>query len=563
MDYTSERKNKADDQMIKATRRFKANKAFDKGDYGDVPGEYAKAAPGPTYDHEMRSGVVIEDEEETEMTENKTENLLRNVLAEAASFTEQSRGSIRTRLNRMQDSSRFREAHAVPADSKCICGSEKTFPDKKTCIVCGRQGDQRTKGQKQVGEAKELKSTDQKLNCAVCGDKHPTKAHPQSIHTAKALSPENNAIKEAKINEKRTGIKHEPINQKGSLWKQIKKKLQMEDEVDSEAKKDEDKIDSKEIQKRNKLEKCEACGKMHAADVPCPDKKLLADDDLKESYGDYYDHIADAHISHPLIRKDTDGKHYQYMGSTPKDGPEYRHHDGKQLHIKHGNFGTGIHPQDSDEQEHYENKVGTQHKGFWKGRGMTEAKSHNKFKKWNSDQMTIKTTPEDIKRRSKAVVGMPPPKKIIKSKLDKKPKYKERFDESELKESNAEVEQHAMLNAQHHGVLAKHGYEHQGTDPEHYSTYRHKDTSSVHLSPNGDWKHRGKNKSLVPNQGNGAKSLEQHLNKVVSRKKSAGNAKARHDAMTSLGLKRVKGAVSGKTYYESVLDEAKAFPDTD
>ena len=254
-----------------------------------------------------------------------------------------------------------------------------------------------------------------------------------------------------------------------------------------------------------------------------------------------------------------------YMGSSHTTGfkPEYRHHDGTKLHTKHGKFGTAIHPQDSDEQDAYEKKVGTHHKGFWAGRGeVSEAKSHNKFKKWNSNQMTISTTPEDIKRKSAATVGMPPPKKVIKSKKDKPPKYKERFDESELNETNAEVEQHAMYNAQHHGVLAAHGYEHQSTDPEHYSTYRHKDTSSVHLSPNGDWKHRGKNKHLVPTEGTGAKSLERHLKTIANRKKSAGNAKAKHDALTSLGLKRVKGALGG-TYYEEFMKEAKAFQDAD
>jgi len=312
--------------------------------------------------------------------------------------------------------------------------------------------------------------------------------------------------------------------------------------------------DSKDIQRANKLEKCEACGRMHAVDMPCPDKKLLADNDkakMKDSaaWGSikkvdetrYYDHSVDKPILHPLIRKDSDDKHYMYMGSNENKTPEYRHHDGSKLHVKHGSFGTAIHPTDADDQEKYEKKVGTHHPGFWKG-DVSEGK--NKFAKFKSNTMTIKDTPEDMKRRSKAAVGMPPAKKVIRSKKDKPAKYKERFDESEM-------EHHAMYNAQHHEVLKKHGYSHVSSDPEHYSTYRHKDTSSVHLSPEGSWKHRGPNKSLTPNEGSSAKSLDQHLNKIASRKKSAGNAKARHNALTSLGLKRVRGAQGG-TYYEEV-----------
>jgi hypothetical protein len=236
-----------------------------------------------------------------------------------------SRGSIRVGLNRMADSRRLRQAHEVPAGDKCKCGHDKLWPNSKVCSVCGREGDQR---KSTVKEGKELKSTDQKLNCAVCGDKHPTSAHPQSIHTAKALAGENNVQE--------------------SFWTKLKEEAEAH------------------------VEKCDACGKKHAPDVPCPDKKLL--DELGEA--------------------------------------------------------------------------------------------KNKKPNFKSNQMTISTTPEDIRRRSKTAVGMPPPKKVIKSKLDKKPKYPQRFDEA--------------VEPAVHQVLGKHGYKH--TEGGDWDRYEHPDSS--HNCPN-------------------------------------------------------------------------------
>jgi uncharacterized OB-fold protein len=49
MKYTSDRKNKADDQMTKATRRFKDDEGFEEGDWGRADKKYA---PGATYESE-------------------------------------------------------------------------------------------------------------------------------------------------------------------------------------------------------------------------------------------------------------------------------------------------------------------------------------------------------------------------------------------------------------------------------------------------------------------------------------------------------------------------------
>lgn len=75
--------------MVKATKRFKEYSSEDEGDYGDVPAEYAKADPGPTYDHELRSGEVVS-ETRKPMT---YQQLLKNVLAEAVSFAETPKGN--------------------------------------------------------------------------------------------------------------------------------------------------------------------------------------------------------------------------------------------------------------------------------------------------------------------------------------------------------------------------------------------------------------------------------------------------------------------------------------
>jgi hypothetical protein len=100
----------------------------------------------------------------------------------------------------------------------------------------------------------------------------------------------------------------------------------------------------------------------------------------------------------------------------------------------------------------------------------------------------------------------------------------------------------------YHGVLTRHGYK-QVEDGEH-KRYEHKDTSHVNLYKGGDWQHKGKNKSLIGNSGSDAKSLDQHLKKVARAKASGANRKERDDVMRSMGLNKVRGSQSGKTYWE-------------
>jgi hypothetical protein len=324
MDYTSERKNKADDQMTKATRRFKKYKAKSAGDYGDVPAEYATAAPGPTYDHEMRSGVdMIEDE-----LMNEQHILLRGVLAEAVAFN----------------------------------------------------------------EARELKSTDPKLNCAVCGDKHPTSVHPQAIHTAKALAGEGHDWH----HELQEAARPSPADlQKASIFK---------------------KVDGKEV--LDELGEAE--------------KKISK---THPSYKQGYQYGTDYNLgSKPrdvIGRVSMDQAHHTHL-STKKSLDQRCHA------INHFAAGATDAARERglvevEEDFSLQSKEST---SLWEK--LTEAKKKkNNFK---SNRMTISTTPEDIRRKAMQTVGTPPAKKVIKSKLEKKPKYKENFYEAEINEASPSIE---------------------------------------------------------------------------------------------------------------------------
>lgn len=87
--------------------------------------------------------------------------------------------------------------------------------------------------------------------CPVCGKF----GHPASIHQAKALDKENNQSVKEDTEEKekdqfatRKPFKihhHNPINQKGSLWKQLKKKWQIEGEIEPNCDDNNDNVDKK------------------------------------------------------------------------------------------------------------------------------------------------------------------------------------------------------------------------------------------------------------------------------------------------------------------------------
>jgi len=144
-------------------------------------------------------------------------------------------------------------------------------------------------------------------------------------------------------------------------------------------------------------------------------------------------------------------------------------------------------------------------------------------------------------------------------------KAKKRMTEDEMIDSMVETEiQESNNYPDYHEVLNKHGYKSKGWSPEHESsdeghhTYTHADGSHVTLHSNANepghfhsWKHKGKNKKLVGNSGDSPKSLDSHLKGVARAHRSGEARKDREATMKSLGLNKVKGSVSGKTYWES------------
>jgi hypothetical protein len=144
-------------------------------------------------------------------------------------------------------------------------------------------------------------------------------------------------------------------------------------------------------------------------------------------------------------------------------------------------------------------------------------------------------------------------------------KAKKRMTEDEMIDSMVENDiQESNNYPDYHEVLNKHGYKSKGWSPEHegsdegHHTYTHADGSHVTLHSNANepghfhsWKHKGKNKKLVGNSGDSPKSLDSHLKGVARAHRSGEARKDREATMKSLGLNKVKGSVSGKTYWES------------
>jgi hypothetical protein len=155
------------------------------------------------------------------------------------------------------------EEAAVPSNC-AVCGHDKVFPGTKTCAGCGATGKQRKKPVVQLGKIKEKEDEYFKAgkdrasqyekdaakrykvdhtNCVACksGIKYdhnpinkPVKVDEGDAEDFQAGNDQLVGMTEDELAEKRKGIKHNPINQKGSLWQQFKKKLQLEDEADGD-----------------------------------------------------------------------------------------------------------------------------------------------------------------------------------------------------------------------------------------------------------------------------------------------------------------------------------------
>ena len=418
MKYSSERKTKADDRMTTATRRFKNYKAKGKGDYGDVPAKYAAAAPGPTYDHEMRSGEIIEDDEMNE----ETQYLLHSVLAEAIEFTE------------------------AQKDTICFCGHGYAQHNSGGCKTCKKEGIMKQaahhfKANTYKFEGEELKSTDPKLDCAVCGGKHPTSDHPQSIHTASALSDKNNPSPEDL--------------QKATLDKPLGKKKVLDELGESVGPR---------LEKNGFTKKNISGGDYHPAfggvgggqiykhpehgEIHVPNSNGMNPTVVHKRPDGSAAHVGYLHM-HPYLNKMGLKETHVPVGTHKRKGysddaiqkstaawkatesakkeftpanhiaAEKQHRIAYTAHTP-GSEAAKTHSNQAD----FHGEVAKQ---------MTEAKKPN----FKSNQMTIKTTQADINRKSAANVGMPPPKQVIKSKKDKPDKYKKNFKQF-VDESQAE-----------------------------------------------------------------------------------------------------------------------------
>lgn len=470
MKYTSERKDKADRQMTKATRRFKQNTAKNKGDYGDVPAAYAAAPRGATYDHEMLSGSG---------GLNEMDQLLFALLEEA----------------------------------------KQQIPN---------------------------------LKCAVCGGEH----HPAAKHTARALAPENN-IQEGSM----------PLHKaKRSLEAKGFKHTGTKGQVHSYAHSDGRKA---QIQ-QSTVHDCPNCGS---------DKHLnFSDYDFgRDSQTGYHDAGGRFHCTKCGTKGDAeDAQNHRGKIVSEGLGPVV---NGKQKPItpyagswadqeakrKAANPGK-VHPLAKPmypgattlpgKYDRYGNKIAegekptpdemlkaTLCKKTPNGKevldelgesGLIEGKK-NKGPKWDGNSLTIKSGPEDIRRKAAAVIGQPPPKQVIKSKKDKQDKYKKDW---------------RKMDESHEEILKAHGYKPTESFDSDWKRYEHKDTSHVNVKANGDWEHKGKDKSRVATKGDSENSLKRHLAGISSRARSTANRKDRDDAMRSLGLTKVKGARGG-TYWES------------
>lgn len=80
---------------------------------------------------------------------------------------------------------------------------------------------------------------------------------------------------------------------------------------------------------------------------------------------DHYDYSAGKPISHPLVRKDGQGRHFFYDGIGSDNRPLYIHHDGQQLHKRYGSFGHEVPARDEAHQHQLMKLCGAHLPGFF------------------------------------------------------------------------------------------------------------------------------------------------------------------------------------------------------
>ena len=564
MDYTAERKNKADDRMTTATRRFKKYKAKSAGDYGDVPAEYAKAATGATY-------------EETTMNDT-TQDLLLSVLAEAVAFNE------------------ARELKSTDPKMNCaVCGGVHHPAAKHTARALAPENDNQAKMHKaKLTESWDDEDDDPGRRKEYARD-HPIMNEPETaqdradhsfshhnVLSAHGYSHEGDGIYKnhktnkkfnlnrfsgpsSKLNAHLSAVTEEALVENlvgprlvkngftkhavegGQMYKHpehgeihipnsngmdptvIHKRpngsqshvgyLNMHPYMNKmglkEAVADDDSQPYNKIPGGASLGKVKAThvpsGKSHVSDITNSHLQSIAHQDrfhdLPKKFGgnvqskypkpqDYVDHLNRL----AAAQKGNGGHEWHHelqeaSRPTPAQMQKasiFKKVDGKEVLDELG---------EADEDASYKSiarnkkkKLKTESVSLWEK--LTEAKKKkNNFK---SNRMTISTTPEDIRRKAMQTVGTPPAKKVIKSKLEKKPKYKENFYED--------------VDPQIHKTLTKHGYNHTESLDKNWERYEHPDSSHVNVhNKRGDWEHKGPDKSKRAKQGDSVNVLDHHL----------------------------------------------------
>jgi hypothetical protein len=368
----SENKNAADDELTgPVAKRFEKDKGFDKGDWGRADKTYA---PGPTYEGKMKTGKTINESEtqdpshkttayhkaltnhgyrysHTDQSEHGKSHRYTNGAGHTASTGHHESGRHSYHLRNKGEDKNWMEGSGKKSLTKWLAKR----PDVKEQINPLLLG-----VIKEAAAFTPLATT----TCQICGGNHPEAVHTKAPGTkiaegeAEEFQGRNDELVGMSETDNpnapsgRPGRKYShsnPINQKGSVWKQIKKKLQMEDE------------EAADIQKANKAAKCAECGEVHAPDRPCAGKELL------DELGEEFFNLAEVKQSKPFdktahikaISRNTVGQVPGKKIMTPKPFKKEKHKPNFMESAQLNEF-------EKLDAKHWKRlKVITSHKGYW------------------------------------------------------------------------------------------------------------------------------------------------------------------------------------------------------
>jgi hypothetical protein len=149
-------------------------------------------------------------------------------------------------------------------------------------------------------------------HCDICGKKHPESCH---VSAPGAFAAEGDAedFQAGQDNlvgmTERVGLKHNPINQKGSVWTRIKKKLQIEDEDPSP----------------DELQKAGLCSKTDGKEVLDELGEAERTGSFKKAYDRGFTRQQELHRLHGNEATAAPEFHHHLMQIGPKDAKQYEH----------------------------------------------------------------------------------------------------------------------------------------------------------------------------------------------------------------------------------------------